>query len=110
MRGAGLVGTLLAIGMNEEPPPGMLSKPPSRDAEMKLERRYKLTRPPGKRLPDSFFADVAHAYQSAIAFGKNPRQAIVEDTGAADATVAGWIVAARRLGHLPETSAGRVTA
>jgi hypothetical protein len=108
MRGAGLVQLMLAIGINEQPPPGMLSQQPSQG--MKLEHRYKLRWKPRTRIDDDFLADVAHAYQSAVAFGLNPRKAIVEDTGAADATVAGWIVEARRRDKLPKARPGKVSA
>jgi hypothetical protein len=109
MRGAGLIQLMLARGFNEEPPPGMLSKPPSGRGH-KLERRYRLTRPAGKRLDDSFYRNVAYAYQSAVAFGVNPRKAIVEDTGAADATVAAWVMEARKRDYLPDAKPGKVSA
>lgn len=109
MRGAGLVQLMLALGFDQQPPPDLFASPPAR-AGMKLERRFRLERPPGKALPDAFFRDVAHAYQSAVAFGLNPRQALGADTGAADATVAGWVVEARRRGHLPPAQPGKVSA
>ena len=108
MRGAGLVQLLLALGINEEPPPGMLSTSPAPDAGIRYQR-YRLKWKPRTRIDDAFLADVAHAYQSAVAFGLNPRKAIVDDTGAADATVAGWVLEARRRGHLPKTTSGRVS-
>ncbi len=110
MRGAGLVQLMLAIGINEEPPPGMFTTNPPVAAGQKLERRYRLKRPAGKRLDDSFYRDVAHAYQSAVAFGLNPRKAIVDDTGKADATVAGWVLEARKRRHLPKAQRGKVSA
>ena len=108
MRGAGLLQLMLAAGINETPPPDMFNKPVK--GGQKLERRFRLQRPAGKLLDDSFYRDVAHAYQSAIAFGLRPRKAIVADTGAADATVAGWVLEARKRGHLPKGQAGKVTA
>jgi hypothetical protein len=110
MRGAGLVQLMLALGFNEQPPPDMFSRPVDKDVGQTLERRFRLKRPPGKRLADEFYRDVAHAYQSAVAFGMNPRQAIVADTGAADATVAGWVLDARKRGYLPKGQPGKVTA
>jgi len=110
MRGAGLVNLLLALGFNEQPPPDMFTTPVAKDTGMELSRRHRLKRPPGKRLDDAFYNDVAHAYQSAVAFGELPRKAIVADTGAADATVAAWIVEARKRGCLPSTTSGKVTA
>jgi hypothetical protein len=109
MRGADFIRLMLAMGIEEEPPPGMLTRQPP-DSGMKLERRYRLKRPAARRLDDSFYADVAHAYQSAVAFGLNPRKAIVEDTAAADATVAGWVLEARRRGRLPSAKPGKVSA
>ena len=110
MRGAGLVQLLLAVGIDAEPPPGMLGSTPAADAQMKLERRYKLRWKPRQRLGDDFYRDVAHAYQSAVAFGLRPRKAIVDDTGAADATAAGWVLEARRRGYLPPAEPGKVSA
>jgi len=72
--------------------------------------RYRLRRPAAKRLGDDFYARVARAYRDAVAHGANPRKAMVEDTGAADATVAGWVMEARRRGHLPPAKPGRVSA
>lgn len=110
MRGAGLIQMALAIGFDQEPPTlEALSQRPARSGA-KLERRYRLERPKGRRLGDDFYRDVAHAYQSAIAFGMQPRKAIVADTGAADATVAGWVGEARRRGYLPPGQPGKVTA
>jgi hypothetical protein len=108
MRGAGLVQLMLALGFNEEPPPDMFTTPVPRDTGMELVRRHRLKRPAGKRLDDAFYKDVAHAYESAVAFGLNPRKAIVEDTGAADATVAGWVLRARKDGYLAPTDPGKV--
>jgi hypothetical protein len=109
MRGAGLVQLLLAAGLDEEPEPGMLGRPGRKGQGQRLERRYRLRRPPGRRLDDGFYRDVAHAYDSAVAFGLRPRQAIVADTGAADATVAGWVLEARRRGYLLPAEPGRVS-
>jgi hypothetical protein len=109
MRGAGPLQVALAIRINEDVPASLLSAaPPSGGAA--LERRYRLTRPTRRRLDDAFYRDVAHAYQSAIAFGDHPRKAIVADTGKSDATVASWVMEARRRGYLPQTEPGKVTA
>jgi hypothetical protein len=110
MRGAGLIQVALAVALDQEPPTlETLSRRPAKSGA-KLDRRYRLERPKGRRLTDDFYRDVAHAYQSAIAFGMQPRKAIVTDTGAADATVAGWVGEARRRGYLPEGRPGKVTA
>jgi hypothetical protein len=69
--------------------------------------------PARKRLQvGSIFAEVAHSYQNAVALGLNPRKAVAEDTGAADATVAGWIMEARNpeRGHLPPAERGKISA
>jgi hypothetical protein len=107
MRGAGVVQIVLAMRLKEAPTPDMFTTQPE---GMELTRRHRLKRPPGKRLDDAFYQDVAHAYQSAVAFGLNPRQAIVADTGAKDATVAGWVLEARRRKHLPPAKPGKVSA
>ena len=105
------VQLMLAAGFDKEPPPGMLKPtPPAPGPRMDLEERYRLERPPGKKLDDAFYKNVAHAYHSAIAFGLNPRQAIIADTNVADATAAGWVLEARRRGHLPKTRPGKAKA
>jgi hypothetical protein len=106
MRGAGAVQLALALRINE-PPPDLSSRP--KDG-VRLSQRYRLKRPARRRLDDNFYKDVAHAYQSAVAFGLNPREAIVADTGAADATVAAWVGEARRRDYLPKGRPGKVTA
>ena len=108
MRGAGPLVLALVMRINETADAKTLSGPP--DTGMVLEHRYKLTRPPGKSLGPTFHRDVAHAYQSAIAFGLNPRKAIVEDTGATDSTVTGWVQQARKKGYLPPSTKGKITA
>jgi hypothetical protein len=108
MRGAGLVQLALAIGLDKEPPADVFTTTP--EESLTLDKRYRLERPAGKRLDDEFYKNVAHAYQSAVAVGLNPRQAIVEDTGSADATVANWVMQARKRGHLPPAKPGKVSA
>jgi hypothetical protein len=109
MRGAGALQLALAMRINEPPPD--LSKPPKEEG-WPLVHRYRLKRPTGRKLDEDFFKNVAHAYESAIAFGLNPRQAIVADTGASDATVARWIMEARKpeRKYLPSTQPGKATA
>jgi hypothetical protein len=60
-------------------------------------KRYRLQRPKGRRLDNSFYEKVARAYRDALIFGLNPRKTLADDTGAALDTVAGWIAKARRL-------------
>lgn len=76
------------------------------------EKRFKLKRPAGKRLGDDFYKDVARAYRDAVWRGLNPRKTIAADTGAADATVAAWIMEARKpeRGYLPPAEPGKVSA
>jgi hypothetical protein len=107
MRGAGAVQLVLAMRLKEEPAPDMFT---TRPEGMELTHRFRLKRPAGKRLHDDFYKDVAHAYQNAVAHGLRPRKAIVEDTGAADATVAAWVLEARKRGYLPKAKAGKVSA
>jgi hypothetical protein len=112
---AGVSGDTYISGMlksriDKAPLPEVLDSPPTRELAKSLARRYRLKRPEGKRLDRDFYRDVARAYQSAVASGMNPRKAIVEDTGAADATAAGWVLEARKLGFLPKTTSGKVSA
>jgi hypothetical protein len=112
MRGGGWIQSMLAGHINDDVPAGMLSAPPpgSWGHPAELVRRHQLERPARRRLDDSFYRDVASAYQSAVAFGYHPRKAIVADTGAADATVASWVMEARRRGYLPPAEPGKVSA
>lgn len=66
-------------------------------------------RPAGKALTDEFYKEVARAYKTAAARGLQPRKWLVEATGAADATVAGWIMEAREREYLPRTKPGKVS-
>jgi hypothetical protein len=102
----------LAIGLNEELPPEFFSAPPKRFHELveKHKPRYRLKRPASRRLDDAFFEKVARAYRDALIRGLNPRQTLAADTGAAPDTVAGWILRARRDGHLPPAQPGKAMA
>jgi hypothetical protein len=73
-------------------------------------RRYRLKRPARRKLHETFYANVATAYRDAVVRGMQPRKTIVADTGAADATVAAWIMKARKLGYLPPAEPGKVSA
>jgi hypothetical protein len=121
-RGAGGIAEKLAGRLNEQMSVEDLSKRPSMvtatagvanvtvtglDASA---RRYILQRPPGKLLDDSFYRNVARAYQSAVALGLSPNKTIAADAHVQISTVAAWVHATRRLGHLPPTKQGRVTA
>lgn len=72
--------------------------------------RYRLRRPKARRLPETFYMNVAAAYRDAVQRGTHPRQVLAADTGAADATVAAWIMEARRRGFLPPAEPGKVSA
>ena len=108
MRGAGLVQLMLAVGLNEQPPPEMFDEPPR--PSLDLTRRHVLKRPSGRALDDAFYDEVAHAYQSALALGLAPRKVMAEDTGVKDATVARWIWEARKHRKLPKTRPGKAKA
>jgi len=75
-----------------------------------LEREFRLSRPSGRRLPDSFYEQVARAYTEAVAYGLNPRKTLATDSGTPADTVARWISEARKRGHLPPGQPGRITA
>ena len=70
--------------------------------------RVRLERPPGKRLGDDFYRQVAAAYLDAVSRGLKPRKALQKDTDAAQDTVAGWIKRAREKGYLPRAAPGKV--
>lgn len=99
---------MLAIGLNAEELPEMFSAFSAKG--MDEPRRYRLRRPARRRLDDGFYANVARAYRDATIRGLNPRQTIAADTGAAPDTVAGWVMEARRRGHLPPARPGKVSA
>jgi hypothetical protein len=73
--------------------------------------RFVLKRPPGRRLDDSFYADVARAYRDATARGRNPRAVIAADAGVSSDVAGRWIYEARKpeRGFLPRTKPGKVT-
>jgi hypothetical protein len=74
------------------------------------ELRYRLKRPAKRRLPEGFYAQVARAYLDAVAAGMNPRKTLAADSGVPADTVARWILKARKDGHLPPTTQGKVLA
>jgi len=71
--------------------------------------RYRLERPASRRLGDEFFSLVAKAYTDAVAWGLNPRKTLATDSNTPADTVARWIREARRRGHLPPASPGKVS-
>ncbi len=73
-------------------------------------KRYRLKRPTSRRLPDSFYRQVADAYQDAVFFGLNPRKVLADDAETPADTVARWVTTARKRGHLPPARPGRVSA
>lgn len=104
MRGAGGIVLALAMAINEELPQSALSERPT---DGWTPERYILKRPEGKFLADSFFADVAHAYQSCVLAGLPPIKTIAADVGVQLSTVAAWVKKARRLNYLPPGESGR---
>lgn len=108
----------------DEPTPDKLRRFPLRRIENALDalrdeharaaasaggRRYRLRRPPGRRLDDAFYERVARVYRDAVARGLDPRKTMRNDTQAADATVATWVMEARRRGFLPPAQPGKVS-
>ena len=71
--------------------------------------RIPLKRPQGRGLSDEFYADVARSYRGAISLGIPARQALAQDTGVSESTVARWVHQARRLGHLGPGKPGKAT-
>ncbi len=104
------VSGLMLARYDRKPPQGLLDGPPGAGLTKQVSKRYKLKRPAGRRLERDFYREVAHAYQSAVANGENPRKALASDTGSADPTVAAWIQEARRLKFLPKAQPGKVSA
>jgi hypothetical protein len=102
------VQLMLAVGLNEEVPDEMFSAFTGKGIDE--PRRYRLKRPATRRLEDAFFQNVARAYRDALIRGLNPRQTLAADAGAAPDTVAGWVLQARRRGHLPPTQPGKAMA
>ena len=98
----------LAVGRNGKPPADVESMFGGKQPE-KLSR-LRLERPKGKRLGDDFYKKVAIAYRGALAEGLNPRQALMQDTGAKPDSVARWVGEARRRGYLPPAQPGKATA
>lgn len=69
-----------------------------------------ITRPPGRRLNDSFYERVGVVYRQAIGRGLKPRQAIADAAGVSPDVAGRWIYQARLKGKIPKTSPGKVTA
>ena len=71
----------------------------------------RLERPPGRKLDDSFYQQVADAYALADSYGLPPRAAIAEAAGVSPDVAARWIYEARKKerGLIPKTTPGKVT-
>jgi Family of unknown function (DUF6214) len=69
-----------------------------------------LKRPAGRRIPDGFYRQVAETYRGATARGLRPRLAIAEAAGTSTDVAGRWIYEARKRGHLPPTTPGKVNA
>lgn len=68
--------------------------------------REPLSRPDGTD-PDSFYRQVAAAYNSAVMEGPAPAKVLAEEAGVPVTTVHRWIREARTRGHLPPARKGR---
>jgi hypothetical protein len=107
VRANGQVQFMLAIGLDKEVPVTMFSAFSGKG--MDEPNRYRLKRTANRRLDDSFFEKVGRAYSDALIRGLNPRTTLAADTGFAVDTVAGWVLEARRRGHLPPAQPGRAS-
>jgi hypothetical protein len=72
--------------------------------------RWKLERPPKRRLEDGFYLNVAAAYIDAVERGLPPAKTLAADSDTPPGTVNRWISEARRRGHLPPAEPGKVSA
>lgn len=94
-----------------EPPP--LAWPPAKPREPVDPPAYNLDaeraairRPAGRALPDSFLADVAHAYSVLAKEGRKPAPVIAAEADVPVTTVHRWIKEARRRGLLAPARRG----
>ena len=104
-RGAGPIAFDIAMGINTPVDLATLGTRPEGGYEM--VRRHTIKRPTRKTLPDSFFAEVASAYNACVVLGLPPNKTISGDAGVSVSTVAKWVGEARRRGHLPADAYGR---
>jgi len=63
---------------------------------------------PPSRLDDEFLSRVATAYREVAAAGEWPAPALADEAGVSRATVRRWVLEARKRGHLPPGSQGKV--
>ena len=70
-------------------------------------QRLKLERPSSRRLDDSFFQQVADAYQAAVANGLPPAKTLAAESDTPAGTVNRWIAGARARGFLPPSEPGK---
>lgn len=68
--------------------------------------RQPLTAP--DRLDDEFFTVLAHAYRDVVSSGAWPAPTLAEEAGVSPKTVRRWILEARKRGHLPPGTQGKV--
>lgn len=64
----------------------------------------------GQRLDDEHYRTVAVVYSSALAAGRNPLRAVIEEapwSPTTKPTASRWVARARELGYLPPTDRGR---
>jgi hypothetical protein len=70
-------------------------------------QRPRLERPARRRLDDSFFQQVADAYQAAVANGLPPSKTLAAESETPAGTVNRWIGEARARGLLPPSAPGK---
>jgi hypothetical protein len=70
--------------------------------------RVSLKRPPGRRLDNDWYANVAAVYRDAVARGENPRSAIMDAAGVSSDLAGRWVYQARQRGLLAKTNPGQV--
>lgn len=79
---------------------------PRRRRRATSPRREPLTAP--TRLDDDFLRRVADAYRDVAADGRWPAVVLADEAGVSRSTVRRWVLEARKRGHLPPGSQGKV--
>lgn len=105
-----LLGQPGPLGQPDQPDPNvgetLAAAFPDRRAYRQQRARQVKLKPPGPDgLTDDFLRDVARAYNSAVAFGQKPNQALADQTGTRTAdgrtrTVESWVYLSRKRGFL----------
>jgi hypothetical protein len=105
-RESGQIAFGLAAG-HENPTPADLPAH-FKDKRRRIVQPFKLERPAGRRLDDSFYERVAFAYRQAVARGSKPRRAIADAAGVTTDVAGRWIYEARKRDFIPKTSPGKL--